>query len=556
MVHFNFRCPLKCSVNVNENIGKNIFEKFYKLNTKDEQDIYLQGLIEVRNVQQKRKRNAEGKDRSRSYWHFLSTGSQRIKVCQNTFCSVHAISVDRLKRIKKLLVNNETPQDKRGKHPKGNAISDDVMNLLKMHINSYPVKHSHYSGNEYHYLDARLNIKIMYDMFRTKHPDVKITYHYFLKFFHENFTLHFGRPQVDTCNKCEEYTLKIKSNILGDAAKRTAVAEKIIHKRRAKKFYNVLRSSGEECKQRDDLGALAFDYMQNLQLPLIPVQDLFYMTQLAVSVFCIHDMKTDKSYYYVYSENTAAKSPNEVCSFLMNFIENYVPEKITELRLFSDNCPGQNKNHCVVRFCMALVETGRFKKLEQFFPIRGHSFLPCDRDFGIIKRNLRKHDRIYDLHQYTEIIISASVKRRFTVHEIRTDEILDFKSWWPAYYKKDSSSEETQHSSRQEKVTFTISKFHHIIHDSSKPGYIKCSEFINGLIWHSFRLVHAKRTKNIKVKLPEACAYAGNLPVLASKIEHLKVLLQWVEEDFKPFYEAIINSENTKESKIRKIGKK
>lgn len=91
-------------------------------------------------------------------------------------------------------------------------------------------------------------------MFRIKHPDIKVTYHYYLKFFRENFILHFGRPQVDTCNKCEEFTLKIKSSTLGDAAKKTAISEKIVHERRAKKMY-TLRSTAKECKQRDDLAA-------------------------------------------------------------------------------------------------------------------------------------------------------------------------------------------------------------------------------------------------------------------------------------------------------------
>nr|CAI5842784.1 unnamed protein product [Callosobruchus analis] len=74
------------------------------------------------------------------------------------------------------------------------------------------------------------------------------------------------------------------------------------------------------CKQRNDLGVICVDYMQNLQLPLIPVQDVFYLTQLTVSLFCIHDMRSDKSYFYINPENAAAKSPNEVCSFLAHFL--------------------------------------------------------------------------------------------------------------------------------------------------------------------------------------------------------------------------------------------
>nr|CAI5835289.1 unnamed protein product [Callosobruchus analis] len=344
-----------------------------------------------------------------------------------------------MKWIKYLLCLNEKPFYRRGKHPKGNAINEDIRQLIKNHINLFPVKQSHYSGRDFHYLDARLNIKIMYNLFCSKYPDVTVSYYCYRQFFHENFNLHFGRPQVDTCTKCEELTLKIKSSTLGDAAKKAAVAQKMVHERSSKKFYTYLKTSSSEYRQRNDLGVICFDCMQNLQLPLIPVQDVFYPTQLTVSLFCIHDMRSGKSYFYTHPENAAAKCPNEVCSFLAHFLENYMSRDIMELRLFSDNYPGQNKNHCLVRFCAALVENGRFRKIEQIFPIRGHSFLPCDRDFAVIKRNLKKYDRLYDLHEYTEIIVASGLKNKFTVHEIHAannTDILDFKSWWPTYYKK------------------------------------------------------------------------------------------------------------------------
>ena len=51
-----YRCPLKCFTKINENDRNNIFAKFYSLKTKDEQDIYLQGLIEKRSVGRRRKK--------------------------------------------------------------------------------------------------------------------------------------------------------------------------------------------------------------------------------------------------------------------------------------------------------------------------------------------------------------------------------------------------------------------------------------------------------------------------------------------------------------------
>lgn len=393
---------MKCFEKVTQEERERLFTQFYNMKTKDEQDLFLQCQIETKPTARKRKRKENGKNRDKSFEYWIFISGVRKKVCLGAFASIYSVSRDRLKRIKNLLVNNETPRDKRGRNVKGNAMKEEDREAVREHIASFPVKESHYSGKQYNYLNSKLNVKIMYHLFKTKFPNSPVKYSYYIKFFKENFQLHFGRPQVDTCVTCEEFSLKIKSKSLGDEAKRVAAAEKMVHERRARKFYNTLKSTKEECLEREDLAAFAFDYMQNLQLPEIPVQDLFYLSQLSVSVFCVTDLKTDKSFFFIYHEGVAAKSPNEVCTFILDYIQNQISPEVSELRVFCDNCPGQNKNHCLVRFCMSLVETGRFKKIQQFFPVRGHSFLPCDRVFGVIKRLLKRYDRVYSVHEYTK----------------------------------------------------------------------------------------------------------------------------------------------------------
>ena len=44
------------------------------------------------------------------------------------------------------------------------------------------------------------------------------------------------------------------------------------------------------------------------------------------------------------------KSPDEVCTFLLDYMTNELPPTIKNLILFSDSCGGQNKNHTLVRF--------------------------------------------------------------------------------------------------------------------------------------------------------------------------------------------------------------
>ena len=533
---------MKCFTKINENDRNNIFAKFYSLKTKDEQDIYLQGLIEKRSVGRRRKKTTENEEikKSCTYIHFVLVGNTRVRVCQKAFLSLNGISKKRVQRIKILLSNNETPRDKRGHNPKVHAVPEESNILIRQHVESFPLKQTHYSGKPMSYLDARLNVKLMYQLFKEKHPGSSIKYDYYLKYFREHFNYRFGRPQVDTCCQCEELGVKVKSSSLGDAAKRTAAAELIVHKRRAKKFYQYLKNAETRCKTNENVLALSFDYMQNLHLPETPVQDLFYLTQLTVNVFNIHNFKTGESFFYIYHEGNGNKGPNEVFFFLLHYIKNYVPDNVEELLLFCDNCPGQNKNNTVIRMCMALVET-RFKKVEQIYPIRGHSFLPCDRDFGTVKKLLRRFDRIFSVHEFTRLIITSSASRKFTVMEVEKNDIWDFKNWWTKFYKKNIVSLETSKKGipRRQQQNFSVSQFHHFRHDASKPGYVSASPFIDSPFnKHTFYL---KMPNTGIVRWPSNNAYQSKIPIKETKVNHIKLVMKYIPDKHKPFYNDIVN---------------
>jgi len=74
-------------------------------------------------------------------------------------------------------------------------------------------------------------------------------------------------------------------------------------------------------------------------------------------------MKTKKSKIYIYHEGEANKSPDEICSFLQNYIDNEISNTVKHLILFSDGPSGQNKNHTVVRFLMNLCDRKKFSTI-------------------------------------------------------------------------------------------------------------------------------------------------------------------------------------------------
>ncbi|PSN46327.1 hypothetical protein C0J52_15201 [Blattella germanica] len=207
-----------------------------------------------------------------------------------------------------------------------------------------------------------------------------VSFRYYVKLsgslIEERFNLRFGRPQVDTCVTCDsQHKNKKKNPALNEVARCFAVAELIVHKRKNR----------NKCQSDDSIAGLCFDFMMCVQLPDIPVQDVFYY-------------------------RTCRKGPNEVTSFIHDYLNTELNGRVTTLFLFSDNCGGQNKNHTIVRCCSALVENARFEEVHQYYPVRGHSFFPCDRAFGIIKRALKRINRIYTIYQLTEIIVHSSNK--------------------------------------------------------------------------------------------------------------------------------------------------
>nr|XP_018910439.1 PREDICTED: uncharacterized protein LOC109039424 [Bemisia tabaci] len=174
----------------------------------------------------------------------------------------------------------------------------------------------------------------MHNLFCKKYPEEKVNYYFYLKLFRERFSLAFGRPQVDTCCTCEALDVKIKNTNLNDAAKKAAIAEKIVHLKRAEKFYLKLNSVKEKCENDPTHFGICMDYMQNLSLPVIPVQETFYLRQLIVNVFDIHELNTGKSIYLSH-EGENKKGCNEVSSYVLNFIEN-LPPTVKHLHIFSD----------------------------------------------------------------------------------------------------------------------------------------------------------------------------------------------------------------------------
>ncbi|KAJ8883053.1 hypothetical protein PR048_014892 [Dryococelus australis] len=133
----------------------------------------------------------------------------------------------------------------------------------------------------------------------------------------------------------------------------------------------------------------------------------------------------------------------------------------------------------MIRLCPTLVYT---KSLSN----------TCDRDFSIIKKAVKKVDRIYDVKQYCEMLLNAHKQpNKFKINLVETSAILNFV-------------ERIKRCRKNCKSVISASIIYALEYSSENQRTVTAREFTDGLVHHIFRL-KLKRS----VKLPTEQAYEG-----------------------------------------------
>lgn len=297
------------------------------------------------------------------------------------------------------------------------------------HIHSFPAEESHYarakSANK-RFLSPDLNVSRMYRAFLKKYcPECvegqsPVTRQWYNEIFLTRFNLTFHRLRVDTCSTCDMLNIKLKA---GDAS---AKFEQEIHHRRAEAAFKAMTDDNNLAKTSSDTYVLSFDLQQQMYLPQLSHTEMYYAQQLACCNLGIHDSTKSHGFMCLWSENFGGRGSLEISSCIYTYItsEAHIGQK-KKLVLWSDNCAGQNKNQYMLAMYLVLLAKGFFSEIIHKYPMKGHTFLSCDRDFAVIEKRKKrcKADTIMDL---VEIIVTAGVKNPFTCRIF--EEFHDFKS--------------------------------------------------------------------------------------------------------------------------------
>ncbi|CAK1578323.1 unnamed protein product [Parnassius mnemosyne] len=412
----------------------NFHAAFYKYHNKETQDAFL--LKYCVPVIPKRKRPKNKKHHPKTihtnYSIYSVSQKKKITICQKAFLGILNITKHRVQYIAKKFVESggQAVKEKRGGDHKSHLFTEKK-NAVMLFINMFHIDEAHYcrGHSERRYLPAELSINKMWKMYN-KQPNfeanLKVKKGLFRKIFNNNYNLGFGSPRTDVCSTCILLLEKIKRES-DEAQKQRLMVEHRVHKLKAKAFFNLVR------EERPNLKTFSFDCEKNLPLPKTPDQITYYSRQLYLYNCTIVEgssktpLTTQNVFAYCWTEDQYAKGANAIASIVYHRLMNTNLTDISTIRLIADGCPGQNKNSIMIAMCSKWLSSSapdHVQRIEIVFPIVGHSFIPPDRVFAHVEKDVRKLECILRPEDYLEIIGTYS-----TIVRMGSDcEVLNFKS--------------------------------------------------------------------------------------------------------------------------------
>ncbi|XP_031330335.1 uncharacterized protein LOC116161205 [Photinus pyralis] len=283
------------------------------------------------------------------------------------------------------------------------------------------------------------------------------------------------------------------------------------------------------------------DYQRNLPTPNISTNDVYYKRQLSFYSFNIHRLSDADSVFYTYPQEIAKKGSNEVCSFVQDYVTHHLPQNIKHLNIFCDSCGGQNKNFTTFRYFHYLVHrSNRFESIRVTFPVRGHSYMECDKNMGLINTKTR----VELPKDWVQVFKTARVKPSpFKIEEVENHDVRDWSAFLnPLYVKK------CPFQSRPIKE-LEIRKEH--------PRMLFYRETYNGM-WISSIITQTRRKQLRGPPLADnefyypPRAYLEKIPLTRDKYDNLQELKRFCDVSTFSYYENLPKLPKTKKKNNKK----
>lgn len=473
---------------------------------------------------------------SRVYHLPDSTGKQ-IVVCKTLFKKTFLISDGRINRVlKNKPLGNPPPSDRRGQFTPATKTPTSKIEAIKKFINKFPKYYSHYARNKNlntQYLAPNLNITTMYNIYKKEEGAGNcVSLWVFRRTFDSLFNLKFHPPITDSCKRCDSYKIKIQA-CEDEQIKQDLIQEKELHQKKADNARNGMKFDSNFAKNNSsDVTAIAFDLMKTLATPQLSTGMCYYKRQLWTYCLGVHNLATGDAIMYTWNESVASRGPQEIGSCILHFVKKFVKTK--KLIMYSDQCGGQNRNIKMSLICGFIVNHSDFivTEIDHKFLCSGHSYLPCDQDFGLIEKSKKNYPNIFIPDDWHQVIKSARKKQPFVVIPMTTTEFYSTR-------KLETNIVRRTKSVGNIKVEWL--KIQWLRFENENPFTIKYKYCNDETV--EFNILNIKKRTSQRITTMDTLYPQGN-EISMDKKRDLIQLLPFIPPIYHNFYQELITSEN------------
>ena len=528
------KCRLKCSDKISAEQRQTIFQEFYRLSTWEAQTTYItQSVMQFEPRRHTVPSNSDAgnrKTKSRAYYFTVSgeSGCHTVRVCKEMFLKTLDINTARVHYA--LTKKKNCRGDARGSKNKPKT-SADLTDYVKTHIGQFPKFVSHYSRHRSskEYLRGVNSISDMYRLYieQCRESGLQTVSEWvYRRIFNCDFNLAFHSPSTDTCKKCDMYAVQ------KDMGNQDGLRQEWDHHLALAESTRAMLNSERDMAKGKPGMVFAFDLQKTKALPYLSTSEAYYKRQLSVYNLGIHDCGTGEGFFNFWHEATASRGPAEIASCIWHWLcqnrHNGVrPERLVA---FSDACGGQNRNFIMAMFWMHVTQEMTVDCIDHVFMVSGHSFLPCDEDFGLDEKQKHKTEAVYSLSQWMSIARRAR-KKPFEVIEMTAESFLRMKDLCRDVVNRKKNE-------IGEKVDWLKIRWMRFQKDRANQMFYKYSVDDNEFMVVNFsKKVRGRPQQTLINKLQ--CLYPEGRAISAAKYKDVTDLLKYVPPVFHDFYRQL-----------------
>ena len=182
----------------------------------------------------------------------------------------------------------------------------------------------------------------------------------------------------------------------------------------------------------DAVDVVHFDFQKNLPTPKLTVGDQFYKRLLWTFLFGVYTASSQIMVAYMWNELVAKRGANDDISCLAHFIfQTPLGRSGAKWSIWwCDNCPGQNKNNCLIWFFQELIQRKVYSRVDFKFLVPGHTYGPTDRNFALIEKYAGRLEHVYVPEQWYKHVHDAvtSPGSKIQVVEMKQSDFRDYQN--------------------------------------------------------------------------------------------------------------------------------